>query len=110
MEQQTVSLKQCISEVTSKQIAMNGKDFIYLIDKTKVEDEVLSEAVVLQKQKEDEAHNNEILSQIATKESELVRPMRELLSTTATAEAKAFAQSKVDEIELAIQELREELK
>lgn len=47
MEQQTVSLKQCISEVTGKQIAMNGKDFIYLDDKTKVEDSVLGEANIL---------------------------------------------------------------
>jgi len=47
MEQQAVSLKQCISEITGKQIAMIGKDFIYLDDKTKIESEVINEANIL---------------------------------------------------------------
>jgi len=47
MEQQTVSLKQCISEITGKQIAMIGKDFIYLDTKENVESEVINEANIL---------------------------------------------------------------
>jgi protein subunit release factor A len=56
-----------------------------------------------------EKHNNEILFQIVQKEKELIRPMRELLSNTATAENKEYAQTKVDEIEPEIQSLRRKL-
>ena len=57
-----------------------------------------------------EEHNKPIYEAIKAKEAELVRPMRELLATTATDEAKAFAQTKIDEIEAEIQALRTELK
>lgn len=57
-----------------------------------------------------EEHNKPIYEAIATKENELTRPMRELLSTTATAESKAFAQSRIDTIETEIQALRGQLK
>lgn len=57
----------------------------------------------------DEAHNADILSQISAKEYELIRPMRELLSTTSSSESKEFAQGKIDEIELEIHRLRGEL-
>lgn len=54
MEQQTVSLKQCLGEITGRQIVMNGDDFIYLDDKTKVSVEIISEAesLFLQKNKD----------------------------------------------------------
>ena len=54
MEQQTVSLKQCLAEITGRQIVMNGDDFIYLDDKTKVSVEIISEAesLFLQKNKD----------------------------------------------------------
>lgn len=47
METQTVSLKQCINEVTGEQIVMNGNDFIYLHDKTKVSNAVISKALAV---------------------------------------------------------------
>lgn len=62
MEQQTVSLKQCISKVTGKQIAMNGKDFIYLDDKTKVSKEVLDEATLFKSKMEEEQRIQQIES------------------------------------------------
>lgn len=54
MEQQTVSLKQCISEITGRQIVMNGEDFIYLDDMSKVSSEVILEleSLFLQKNKD----------------------------------------------------------
>lgn len=55
-------------------------------------------------------YNIDILSQIKTKESGLIRPIREILSITATVEAKAFAQTKIDTIEAEIQELRNGLR
>jgi hypothetical protein len=60
MEQQTVSLKQCISKITGKQIAMNGEDFIYLDDKTKVSKEVLDEATLLKSKMEEEQRIQQI--------------------------------------------------
>ena len=56
-----------------------------------------------------QSHNNTILSQISAKENELVRPMRELLSTATSEEDKAFAQSRIDNIEREIQSLRSQL-
>lgn len=50
MEQQTVSLKQCISELTGKQIAMDGANFIYLSDRSKVSNEVINEANLIKTQ------------------------------------------------------------
>jgi len=47
METQTVSLKQCINKVTGEQIVMNGNDFIYLHDKTKVSNEIISKALAV---------------------------------------------------------------
>ncbi len=54
MEQQTVSLKVCISELTHRQIARDGEEFVYLDDKTKVSKEVLDEATLLKAEKERE--------------------------------------------------------
>lgn len=53
-------------------------------------------------------HNASILSQITSLESNLIRPMRELLSTEVI--DKSFAQAKVDSIEQQIQDLRAQLK
>ena len=56
-----------------------------------------------------EDENNIILAQIAEKEASLVRPMRELLSTSTTQEVKVFAQTKIDTLEAEIQVLRSQL-
>lgn len=60
MEQQTVSLKLCIRELTHRQIAKNGEDFVYLDDKTKVSKKVLDEATLLKVKKEDDARVSSI--------------------------------------------------
>ena len=91
-------------------VVFSHEDFFYVEDSEYAIEKNLKEVEIEFFTEEDKKHNDDILLQIKAKESELVRPMRELLSTTATAEAKEYAQSKVDEIELAIQELREELK
>lgn len=52
MERQTVSLKQCIGEVTSRQIGMNGKDYIYIDDMKKVSAETIAVAKSIQLEKE----------------------------------------------------------
>jgi len=109
MEQQTVSLKQCISEITGKQIAMNRKDFIYLDDKTKVEDEIITEATKLKTTKENSLKNQEIQDKIDSLEKTLIRPLRELLSTSTSDETKNTAQTKVDEIEAQIETLRSQI-
>lgn len=54
MEQQTVSLKLCISELTHRQIAKDGEEFVYLDDKTRVSKEILDEANLLKVQKEED--------------------------------------------------------
>lgn len=109
MEQQTVSLKQCISEVTGKQIAMNGKDFIYLDDKTKVESAVIGEAEALKQTKEKSLHNEEIYRQIEALDKDLIRPLSELLDTSSSQEAKNFAQAKVDDINIKKTDLRNQI-
>jgi len=60
MEQQTVSLKVCISELTHRQIARDGEDFVYLDDKTKVSKEVLDEATLLKAEMEEEQRVQQI--------------------------------------------------
>ena len=57
-----------------------------------------------------EIENQNILSQIAAKEKEQYRPMRELLSTSTTTEDKEYAQTKIDTLEAEIQALRSQLK
>lgn len=54
MEQQTVSLKLCIAELTQKQIGKDGSDFVYVKDKTKVSKGILNEANLLKAQKEED--------------------------------------------------------
>ena len=110
MEQQTVSLKQCIGEITGKQIAMNGDDFIYLDDKTKVGSEVIGEAEILKIQKEKALHNEDIYDQIETLDKELIRPLSELLDTSSSQEIKDYAQAKVDDINIKKTELRNQIK
>jgi nitrate/nitrite-specific signal transduction histidine kinase len=61
------------------------------------------------REKTPKEHNTSILKEIEAKEKELIRPMRELLSTSATVSAKDFAQEKVDSIETEIQSLRRKL-
>lgn len=56
-----------------------------------------------------EISNQNIQNQIFTLESQLVRPQRELLSTKTDQKTKDFAQSKIDDIELQIVELRKQL-
>lgn len=60
MEQQTVSLKQCLGEITGRQIVMNGDDFIYLDDKTKVPEEIIQEAILLNEKAIEEQRVSEI--------------------------------------------------
>jgi hypothetical protein len=52
------------------------------------------------------AYKQHKLDEILKLESELVRPMRELLSTNTTESDRQFAQSKVDSIESKIQAIR----
>lgn len=66
MEKQTVSLKQCIAEATGKQIAMDGKDFIYLDDKTKISYSAISEGNALLLKKSKDNIVNEIGKQCET--------------------------------------------
>jgi hypothetical protein len=75
MEQQTVSLKQCISEVTGKQIAMDGDIFIYLREKTKVEQSIIDEALILV-----EKYNQEQLDTEAKQAK--IKALNELTVTT----------------------------
>lgn len=49
-------------------------------------------------------------AQIAELEAQLIRPMRELLSSITSDEAQIYAQSKIDSIETQIQGLRDEIK
>jgi hypothetical protein len=109
MEQQTVSLKQCISETTGKQIVVNGKDFIYLDDKSKVESEVITVSETLKSQKEKVLYNEDILKQIEDLEKELIRPLSELLDTSSSQEIKDFAQAKVDDINIKKTNLRNQI-
>ena len=60
MEQQTVSLKLCISKITHRQIAREGGDFVYLDDKTKVSKKVLDEATLLKAEMEEEQRVQQI--------------------------------------------------
>ena len=60
MEQQTVSLKLCISKITHRQIAREGGDFVYLDDKTKVSKKVLDEATLLKAEMEEEQRIQQI--------------------------------------------------
>ena len=60
MEQQTVSLKLCISKITHRQIAKDGGDFVYLDDKTKVSKKVLDEATLLKAEMEEEQRVQQI--------------------------------------------------
>jgi hypothetical protein len=90
MEQQAVSLKQCISEITGKQIAMIGKDFIYLDDKTKVESEVINEANILafKKMKDNKI---EMLATTYRTESTKPVPYKDILYKGGDASASAIA-------------------
>ena len=54
MEQQTVSLKLCITELTHRQVGKNGDDFVYVNDKTRVPQEVLINANLLKAKKEED--------------------------------------------------------
>ena len=56
------------------------------------------------------AFNQDIYSQISVLESKLLRATRELLSTTTTATAKGFAQTKIDSTEAEIEALRAQIK
>ena len=60
MEQQTVSLKLCITELTHRQVGKNGDDFVYLDDKTKVSKKVLDEATLLKAEIEEEQRIQQI--------------------------------------------------
>ena len=60
MEQQTVSLKLCISKITHRQIAREGGDFVYLDDKTKVSKKVLDEATLLKAEMEEKQRVQQI--------------------------------------------------
>ena len=60
MEQQTVSLKLCISKITHRQIAKDGGDFVYLDDKTKVSKKVLDEATLLKAEMEEKQRVQQI--------------------------------------------------
>ena len=60
MEQQTVSLKLCITELTHRQVGKNGDDFVYLDDKTKVSKKVLDEATLLKAEMEEEQRVQQI--------------------------------------------------
>lgn len=90
MEQQAVSLKQCISEITGKQIAMNGNDFIYLDDKTKVESEVVNEANILAFKK---MKDNKIEMLATTYQTESTKPVsyKNVLYKGGDASASAIA-------------------
>lgn len=109
MEQQTVSLKLCICEITGKQIAMNGKDFIYLDSKKTVESTVISDAEALKLKKEKSLHNEDIYNQIEVLDKDLIRPLSELLDTSSSQEIKDFAQAKVDDINIKKQNLRNQI-
>jgi len=90
MEQQTVSLKQCISEITGKQIAMIGKDFIYLDTKENVESEVINEANILAFKK---MKDNKIEMLATTYQTESTKPVsyKEVLYKGGDASASAIA-------------------
>jgi hypothetical protein len=60
MEQQTVSLKLCITELIHRQVGKNGDDFVYLDDKTKVSKKVLDEATLLKAEMEEEQRVQQI--------------------------------------------------
>jgi len=57
------------------------------------------------------AHENnaQVQAQIDSLEKTLIRPLRELLSTTTSSEVKTEAQTKVDDIEAQIKTLRSQL-
>lgn len=109
MEQQAVSLKLCICEITKRQVAKNGDEFIYLDDKSKVSIDILNEANLLKVNKEKELHNQNIYDEIEKLEKDLIRPLSELLDTTSSQETKDYALTKVNEINVKKINLRNQI-
>jgi hypothetical protein len=68
--------------------------------------EELAQQAELEATKENSLKNQEIQAQIDSLEKTLIRPLRELLSTSTSDETKNAAQTKVDEIEAQIETLR----
>lgn len=109
MEQQTVSLKLCITELTHRQVGKNGDDFVYLDDKTKVSSKILGEATLLKENRDKELHNQRIYNEIEKLEKDLIRPLSELLDPNSDVEVKDFAENKVKEINIQKINLRNQI-
>lgn len=108
MEQQA-SLKQCISEITGKQVGMLSDSFIYLDTKQNVSQEDIDAAFVLKNNKEKAMHNEAILKEIEGLDKDLIRPLAELMCSSSTQEVKDYAQVKVDEINVKKDNLRNQM-
>ena len=92
----------------AKSIGQNWVDTQLDLEFLELEDAVLEDGTfrVLTDEDTKDVINKVIIKEIEQLENSLMRPLRELLSTSSTKEQKESAQEKVDQVEVKIQELR----